>query len=99
MYKYPVFPIAISAFLFLLNFFSVIPILYPFIKMAYFYIRSTSTGNVVSASTNTNDLLRSQVMVTPPTLSDHELWCWKGQFLSNKANDLVLDIRKGSIHC
>lgn len=61
----------------------------------YFYIRSTSTGNVISAPTNTNDLLRSQVMVTPPTLSDYELWCWKGQFLSNKSNNLVLDIRKG----
>lgn len=63
----------------------------------WFYIRSTSTGNVVSASTNTTDLLRSQVLVTPSTLSDHELWCWKGQFLMNKANDLVLDIRKGNI--
>lgn len=63
----------------------------------YFYIRSTSTGNVISAPTNTNDLLRSQVMVTPPTLSDYELWCWKGQFLSNKSNNLVLDIRKGRL--
>jgi hypothetical protein len=62
----------------------------------WFYIRSTSTGNVVAASTNTNVLLRSQVIVTPSTLSDHELWCWKGQFLCNKANDLVLDIRKGT---
>lgn len=60
----------------------------------WFYIRSTSSGNVVSASTG-NDLLRSQVMVTPSTLSDHELWCWKGQYLCNKAYDLVLDIRKG----
>ncbi|KAF1796713.1 carbohydrate-binding module family 13 protein [Mucor lusitanicus] len=64
----------------------------------WFYIRSTSTGNVVAASSNTEqDLLRSQVIVTPPTLSDHELWCWKGQFLCNKANDLVLDIRKGRL--
>ncbi|KAG2230644.1 hypothetical protein INT48_005912 [Thamnidium elegans] len=62
----------------------------------WFYIRSTSSGNVVSASTS-NDLLRSQVMVTPSTLSDHELWCWKGQYLCNKANDLVLDIRKGRL--
>lgn len=62
----------------------------------FFYIRSTSTGNVVAASTNTNDLLRSQVIVTPSTLSDHELWYWKGQFICNKANDLVLDIRKGT---
>ena len=63
--------------------------------LEWFYIRSTHTGNVVSASTNTAELLRSQVLVTPPTLSDHELWCWKGQFLVNKANDFVLDIRKG----
>ncbi|KAI7896824.1 uncharacterized protein EV154DRAFT_410905 [Mucor mucedo] len=63
----------------------------------WFYIRSTGTGNVISASTSTDDLLRSQVLVTPSTLSDHELWCWKGQFLSNKANDLVLDIRKGRL--
>lgn len=63
----------------------------------WFYIRSTSTGNVISASTNTKDLLRSQVMVTPATLSDHELWCWKGQFIANKANDMVLDIRKGRL--
>lgn len=63
----------------------------------WFYIRSTSTGNVISACTNTNELLRSQVFVTPSTLSDHELWCWKGQFLCNKANDLVLDIRKGRL--
>lgn len=63
----------------------------------WFYIRSTSTGNVISATTNNDELLRSQVLVTPSTLSDHELWCWKGQFLSNKANDLVLDIRKGRL--
>ncbi|CEP17609.1 hypothetical protein [Parasitella parasitica] len=62
----------------------------------WFYIRSTSTGNVVSA-TNDQELLRSQVIVTPPTLADHELWCWKGQFLCNKANGLVLDIRKGRL--
>ncbi|KAI9342173.1 hypothetical protein BD770DRAFT_422102 [Pilaira anomala] len=36
-------------------------------------------------------------MVTPCTLSDHELWCWKGQFLCNKATGLVLDIRKGRL--
>lgn len=63
----------------------------------WFYIRSTSTGNVVAATNTEQDLLRSQVIVTPPTLSDHELWCWKGQFLCNKANDLVLDIRKGRL--
>ncbi|KAI7908216.1 uncharacterized protein BX663DRAFT_24982 [Cokeromyces recurvatus] len=33
----------------------------------------------------------------PPTLSDYELWCWKGQFLCNKANGYVLDIRKGRL--
>ncbi|KAI8646611.1 hypothetical protein BD408DRAFT_439989 [Parasitella parasitica] len=62
----------------------------------WFYIRSTNTGNVVSA-TNDQELLRSQVIVTPPSLADHELWCWKGQFLCNKANGLVLDIRKGRL--
>jgi hypothetical protein len=63
----------------------------------WFYIRSTSTGNVVASIDTEQDLLRSQVIVTPPTLSDRELWCWKGQFLCNKANDLVLDIRKGRL--
>ncbi|KAI9483177.1 MAG: hypothetical protein EXX96DRAFT_557167 [Benjaminiella poitrasii] len=63
----------------------------------WFYIRSTNTGNVVSASTQTVKLLRSQVLVTPPTLSDHELWCWDGQFLRNKATNYVLDIRKGRL--
>lgn len=84
--------------LFLLSF--PITYLYPenMSTSGWFYIRSTSTGNVVAASANTEqDLLRSQVIVTPPTLSDHELWCWKGQFLCNKANDLVLDIRKGRL--
>lgn len=61
----------------------------------YFYIRSVSTGNVV-CSVKDQDPLRSQVMVTPPTLSDSELWYWKDQFIFNKANDLVLDIRKGN---
>lgn len=62
----------------------------------YFYIKSISTGNVVSAITH-GDPLRSQVLVTPPTLSDAELWYWKGQFICNKANGLVLDIRKGKL--
>ncbi|KAG1146443.1 hypothetical protein G6F37_004675 [Rhizopus arrhizus] len=62
----------------------------------YFYIRSVSTGNVV-CSVKDQDPLRSQVMVAPPTLSDSELWYWKDQFIFNKANDLVLDIRKGRL--
>ncbi|KAI8356170.1 hypothetical protein BD560DRAFT_375004 [Blakeslea trispora] len=64
---------------------------------SWFYIRSASTGNVISAASKVDELLRSQVLVTPPTLSDNELWRWKGQFLCNKANGLVLDIRKGRL--
>ncbi|KAI9498051.1 hypothetical protein BDB00DRAFT_755289 [Zychaea mexicana] len=35
-------------------------------------------------------------MVAPAKRNDQELWRWDGQFLRNKSNDLVLDIRKGS---
>jgi hypothetical protein len=58
----------------------------------WFYIRSISSGNVITAK---DTLLRSQVFITKPTLNDSELWSWKGQFLVNKASGLVLDIRKG----
>lgn len=61
----------------------------------WFYIRSTNSGHVISAIPNEETYLRSQVIVTAPTLNDHELWCWKGQCLTNKATDLVLDIREG----
>ncbi|OBZ89079.1 hypothetical protein A0J61_02873 [Choanephora cucurbitarum] len=64
---------------------------------SWFYIRSSTTGNVISAPTDTDELLRAQVLVTPPTLSDNELWCWKGRHLCNKASGLVLDIRKGRL--
>lgn len=64
----------------------------------WFFIRSTNSGNVVSAIPNEQDYLRSQVIVTVPALNDYELWRWEGQFLTNKATGLVLDIRKGKQH-
>ena len=64
----------------------------------WMYIRNVSTGNVITAIThNKEDALRSQVMVAPAKRNDQELWRWDGQFLRNKSNDLVLDIRKGII--
>ncbi|KAI8141689.1 hypothetical protein BJV82DRAFT_645302 [Fennellomyces sp. T-0311] len=36
-------------------------------------------------------------MVAPPKRTDSELWRWDSQFLRNKANGLVLDIRKGRL--
>ncbi|KAI8979589.1 hypothetical protein BDF20DRAFT_835593 [Mycotypha africana] len=64
----------------------------------WFFIRSVKSGNVIAASTNDPETaLRSQVIVTVPTLSDTQLWCWKDQFLYNKATNLVLDIRKGKL--
>lgn len=63
--------------------------------MNYFYIKSVSTGYVVSSQEDSP--LRSQVIVSPPKLSDLELWYWKDQFICNKANNLVLDIRKGRL--
>ncbi|KAI7857125.1 hypothetical protein BDC45DRAFT_436338 [Circinella umbellata] len=36
-------------------------------------------------------------MVGPAKRNDQELWRWDGQFLRNKSNDLVLDIRKGRL--
>jgi hypothetical protein len=61
----------------------------------WFYIRSISTGNVVTANPK-EAVARAQVIVTKPALNDLELWSWKGEFLSNKATGLVLDIRKGN---
>ncbi|KAI9256434.1 hypothetical protein BDA99DRAFT_539509 [Phascolomyces articulosus] len=64
----------------------------------WMYIRNVSTGNVITALTsNKEDALRSQVIVSPPKQTDQELWRWDGQFLRNKSNDLVLDIRKGRL--
>ncbi|KAI8989409.1 hypothetical protein BDB01DRAFT_539941 [Pilobolus umbonatus] len=62
----------------------------------WFYIRSITTGNVI-ACPDSNDSLRAQAKVIPPTLSDLELWQWNGQFLRNKETGLVLDIRKGRL--
>lgn len=75
-------------------------------KMAdvnWFYIKHLSTSKAIAACpcqddvANGNDmpLMRSQVIVTKPTYSDNELWCWDGQQLRNKSTGLVLDIRKG----
>ncbi|KAI9248656.1 hypothetical protein BY458DRAFT_494301 [Sporodiniella umbellata] len=63
--------------------------------MNYFYIKSVSTGLVVTGQSQ--DALRSQVTVNAATLEANQLWYWKGQFICNKANDLVLDIRKGRL--
>lgn len=63
----------------------------------WMYIRSISTGNVVTASTDTQDRKRSQVWVRPLRRIDEELWRWDGQFIRNKATGLVLDIRKGAV--
>lgn len=63
----------------------------------WFFIRSLSTGGVVTASTSSQDpLLRSQVYVRQPQQVDNELWCWDDRHLVNKATQLVLDIRKGN---
>lgn len=61
----------------------------------WMFIRSVSTGNVITAQHNLDDPRRSQVMVAAPRCSDEELWRWDGQFLRNKATNLVLDIRNG----
>ncbi|KAG0169318.1 hypothetical protein DFQ28_001155 [Apophysomyces sp. BC1034] len=65
------------------------------------YIRSVSTGNVVSANrglvNGEEDALRSQVYLYAPKQIDEELWRWDGQYIRNKATGLVLDIRKGRL--
>ncbi|CDH49200.1 hypothetical protein RO3G_06683 [Lichtheimia corymbifera JMRC:FSU:9682] len=63
----------------------------------WMFIRSVSTGNVITAQNDLTDPRRSQVMVAAPRCIDEELWRWDGQFLRNKATNLVLDIRKGRL--
>ncbi|KAI7862318.1 hypothetical protein BDF14DRAFT_1857213 [Spinellus fusiger] len=53
----------------------------------WFYIQSTATGHVVSASTS-EEPLRSQVYVCQPKQIDEELWQWDGRFIVNKATDI-----------
>lgn len=60
----------------------------------WFYIKSIGNGNVISVAAS-DAFLRSQVYVRPPRQNDEELWRWDGQFLVNKATNLVMDIRKG----
>ncbi|CAO3621200.1 unnamed protein product [Cunninghamella blakesleeana] len=43
------------------------------------------------------EALTSQVYVYSAQQTDNELWKWEGQYLRNKATDLVLDIRKGRL--
>lgn len=64
---------------------------------SWFYIRSVATGGVITVGQpdGASATLRSQVYVCPPERTDDELWQWDGQYLRNKATDLVLDIRKG----
>lgn len=64
----------------------------------WFRIRSELNGYVVAIdrSLPEQDLLRSQVYLYPAQRDDFELWHWDGQYLKNKATDLVLDIRKGT---
>jgi hypothetical protein len=61
----------------------------------WFSIRSVATGKLITCLSGPAPLLRSQVYVSSDPLSDSSLWAWDGAFLRNKANDLVLDIRKG----
>ncbi|KAI8331240.1 hypothetical protein BC941DRAFT_439405 [Chlamydoabsidia padenii] len=67
----------------------------------WFYIQSTETKHVISASRRIHseglDSTRSQVHVYAPLRTDEELWTWEGQFIRNKATGLVLDIRKGRL--
>ncbi|KAI9488476.1 hypothetical protein BDB00DRAFT_39413 [Zychaea mexicana] len=69
-------------------------------RVKWFYIKSASSDNVVSAAkvaTDDEPLMRSQVYVCSPRHVDEEQWCWDGQHLVNKATELVLDIRKGRL--
>lgn len=65
----------------------------------WFRIRSELNGFVIAIdrSLPKQDLLRSQVYLYPAQRDDFELWHWDGQYLKNKATDLVLDIRKGRL--
>ncbi|KAI9300305.1 hypothetical protein BJ944DRAFT_273237 [Cunninghamella echinulata] len=67
----------------------------------WFYIQSSKTGHVISADRHIqsegNEALRSQVYVYSAQQTDEELWRWDGQYIRNKATDLVLDIRKGRL--
>ncbi|KAL9538791.1 hypothetical protein MBANPS3_010675 [Mucor bainieri] len=75
------------------------------VDVNWFYIKHLGTNKTIascSCQDNTTDsdampLMRSQVVVTKPTYSDNELWCWDDQQLRNKSTGLVLDIRKGRI--
>ncbi|CAO3582694.1 unnamed protein product [Absidia cylindrospora] len=58
----------------------------------WFYIQSTKTGHSEELAP-----LQSQVHVYAPHQTSDELWTWDGQFIRNKATDLVLDIRKGRL--
>ncbi|ORZ15759.1 hypothetical protein BCR42DRAFT_415852 [Absidia repens] len=68
---------------------------------AWFYIQSTKTGKVIAVDRHIKSEglvpLRSQVRVYTPHQTSDELWTWDGQFIRNKATDLVLDIRKGRL--
>ncbi|CAO3668396.1 unnamed protein product [Umbelopsis vinacea] len=66
----------------------------------WFRIRSLFNGYVVAVDrelVNTDQLLRAQVYLYPAQYDEYELWQWDGQYLKNKATDLVLDIRKGRL--
>ncbi|KAK4512176.1 uncharacterized protein ATC70_013419 [Mucor velutinosus] len=71
----------------------------------WFYIKHVGTNKIIAsclcqddaANDNTILLMRTQVIVTKPTYSDNELWCWDDRQLRNKSTGLVLDIRKGRI--
>lgn len=69
----------------------------------WFYIKHLGTNKIITscswqddaANDTTKPRMRAQVIVTKPTYSDNELWCWDSQQLRNKSTGLVLDIRKG----
>ncbi|KAI8059856.1 hypothetical protein BC940DRAFT_313170 [Gongronella butleri] len=65
---------------------------------SWFVIRSTTGNKIVSCLPSAEPALRSQVYVTPDFQGDHSLWTWMDTvYLQNKANALVLDIRKGRL--
>jgi hypothetical protein len=66
----------------------------------WFRMRSVLNGYVVtidkSLANNIDQLVRSQVYLSPVQNDEYELWQWDGEYIKNKACGLVLDIRKGT---
>ena len=67
----------------------------------WFYIKHLNTSKVIAACSSsstpqTDEYVRSQVLVIDQQYQDNELWCWDNNYLKNKLTGLVLDIRKGT---